>query len=146
MCRCPIGSSCSLTTIPSSLTLFLLTSGYRHMGAPFPNLHSTIRLLLPTYMGSLNSCQLTTLWIHIIPISGIAVLLVVSTQLSSSSDQKGWTCLYFIPPTRCIWSIRKKTTLLRLSREGSFLQAIKLRELLKELSESIEMDKEMFIN
>ena len=29
--------------------------------APFPNLHSTIRFLIPTYMGSLTSCQLTTL-------------------------------------------------------------------------------------
>ena len=41
---------------------------------------------------------------------------------------------------------QKKTTRRRLSREGSFLQAIKLRQLLKELSESIELDKEMFIN
>ena len=41
---------------------------------------------------------------------------------------------------------QKKTTLRRLSREGSCLQAIKLRELLKELSESIELDKELFFN
>ena len=41
---------------------------------------------------------------------------------------------------------QKETTLHWLSREGSFLQAIKLRELLKELSESIELDKETFIN
>ena len=100
--------SCSPTTMPSSLTLTLLTSGYSHMGAPFPNLHSTIIFLIPTYMGSLNSCRLSVLWIHNIPISGKAVLLVVSTQLSTSSEQRGWTCLYFIPPTRCIWSIRKK--------------------------------------
>ena len=59
-------------------------------------------------MGSLISCQLKTLWIHINRISGIAVLLVVSTQLSSSSDQKGWTYLYSFPPTRCIGSIGKK--------------------------------------
>ena len=40
----------------------------------------------------------------------------------------------------------KKTTLRRLSREGSSLQAIKMRELSKELSESLELDKELFIN
>ena len=108
MCLYPMGSSCPPTTIRSFLTLTLLTSGHSHMGALFPILHLTIRFLIPTYMGSLNSCQLTTLWIRIIPISGIAVLLVVSTQLSSSSDQKGWICLYSIPPTRCIWSIGKK--------------------------------------
>ena len=33
-----------------------------------------------------------------------------------------------------------------LSRGGFFLQAIKVRELLKELSEAIELDKELFIN
>ena len=108
MCRHRIGSSCSPTTIPSSLTLTSLTSGHSHMGDPFPKLHLTIKFLKPTYMGSLNSCQLTTLWIHIIPISGIAVLKVVSTQLSSSSDEKRWISLHSIPPTRCIRSIRKK--------------------------------------
>ena len=41
---------------------------------------------------------------------------------------------------------QKETTLRMLSREGSFLQAIKIRKLLKELSESIELDKEMFFN
>ena len=41
---------------------------------------------------------------------------------------------------------RKETSLRRLSRERSFLQRIKLRELLKELSESIELDKELFSN
>ena len=41
---------------------------------------------------------------------------------------------------------QKETTLFRLSREGSFLQAIKLRKILKDLSESIELDKELFIN
>ena len=41
---------------------------------------------------------------------------------------------------------QKKNTLRRLSGEGSFLQAIKLRELLKELSESIELNKELFIS
>ena len=40
---------------------------------------------------------------------------------------------------------QEETTPRRLSREGSFLQAIKLRELLKELSESIVLDKELFI-
>ena len=93
---------------PIFFNLEVVNSRSQSLGAPFQNLHSTIRFLLPTYMGSLNSCQLTTLWIHIIPISGIADLLVVSTQLSSSSDQKGWTCFFSIPPTRCIWSIRKK--------------------------------------
>ena len=41
---------------------------------------------------------------------------------------------------------KKETFLRRLSREGSFLPAIKLSELLKELSEPIELDKELFIN
>ena len=41
---------------------------------------------------------------------------------------------------------QKETTLRRLSRDGSYLQAIKLRELLKELLESTEMEKELFIN
>ena len=42
--------------------------------------------------------------------------------------------------------IQKETSLLRLSREGLFLQAFKLREQLKELSISIELDKKLFIN
>ena len=116
------------TTIISPFTLTLLTSGHSHIGAPFPNPNSTIRFLIPTYMGSLNSCQLTTLWILIFLISGIAVLLVVSTQMSSSSDQKGWTFLYSFPPTRCVWSIRKKLFAgfpekdlsFRKSNEGNF--------------------------
>ena len=37
---------------------------------------------------------------------------------------------------------QNETTLRRLSREGSYLQAIKWSKLLKELSESIELDKE----
>ena len=41
---------------------------------------------------------------------------------------------------------QKETTLRRISREGSFFQAIKLREILKELSETIDLDKELFIN
>ena len=41
---------------------------------------------------------------------------------------------------------QKETTLHRLSREGSFLQAIILREFLEEVSESIELDKKLFIN
>ena len=40
---------------------------------------------------------------------------------------------------------QKETTLRSLSREGSSIQAIKLRELLKELPESIELDKKLFI-
>ena len=43
-------------------------------------------------------------------------------------------------------SKRMNLPLRRLSREGSLLQAIKLRELLKELSETIELDKELFFN
>ena len=41
---------------------------------------------------------------------------------------------------------QKETTLRRFSREGSVLQAIKLSELLKELSESIELNKQLLIN
>ena len=40
---------------------------------------------------------------------------------------------------------QKEFTLRRLSRAGSFLPAIKLRELLIELSETIELDKELII-
>ena len=41
---------------------------------------------------------------------------------------------------------QKRATLRKLSIEGSFLQPIKLREILNKLSESIELNKELFIN
>ena len=41
---------------------------------------------------------------------------------------------------------QKETTLRKLKKENSYLQAIKLKDITRYLSESIELDKEVFIN